>query len=173
MLPSLSALPVTPPSLQQATAELITQQTLAQLHASDIVRLLGGDKLKDILQYVGHHDPPMFLAALPKPKESPWIKDTCQWFYIAYGSSPIRLSWALYTEKPRSLCLHERPSQKCIAVAATAHEVNSALVPMLGRYNISEDAVADMILAAADYFSREAEPGDEKRMTHSNLLGRR
>ena len=97
----------------------------------------------------------MLLAALPMPKESRWIKDIDEWFYLTYGGSPIRLQWAIRTSKPRSLSLYDNALHRKTAVAATTHEVNSALVPMLGRYNISEDAVTDMILAAADYFSRD------------------
>ena len=159
-------------SLQQISAENITKQTLAQLSASDVVQLLEVDKLQDILKYMGQTNLPMVLAALPTPKESLWIKDTTEWFYVAYGSSPIRVFWAIYSGEPRNVRLYDNEKQRVTAVATTAYEVQSAIVPMLRQHNIDEDAITEIVLVVADYFTRKAESDGKRWMTHSNVLGR-
>ena len=141
-------------SLERLVAENITKQTLAQLPASAIVELLGVDKLRDILQHMGQTDRSMVLAALPKPNESLWCKESSgEWFYKTHGSSPIRLQWNRIQTLPRYLGLYENSTKRTTAVAATPHEVETVIVPELIRYNITEDAITDVILAAAEYFT--------------------
>ena len=54
------------PLLQQIAAESLVEETLVQLQASDIVRLLKNvKKLEGVLSSVSHDDLPTFLAALP------------------------------------------------------------------------------------------------------------
>lgn len=159
--------------LQQIAAEEITKQTLAQLSASEIVQLLGVDKLQDILKHTCETNRSMVLAALPNPTETMWIKDIDEWFYVAYGSSPIRLQWNLYSSDIRSIQLYDDKKKATTAVATTAYEVQSVIVPKMKKYDIKDDAVDDLLIAAADYFSRGVPDGGKKWVVHSNVLGRR
>jgi hypothetical protein len=184
MLPGLSNLHTAPVesvpvnSLEKLAAEEVAKQTLTQLDAKAAVRLLKeAGKLHDVLWYTARSDLPMLLAALPKPKESLWIKEINRWYYLSHASR-FDLTWAFYSEKPRSITLNVESSSSRVwaggevTIVSTTDEVKSVLVPMLEQLNVREEAVADLILAAADYFSTEVGPGNVW-MTDSSMLGRR
>ena len=159
--------------LCMTTRRKTQQRLLAQLPVSDIVQLLGVDKLQDILKYMCQTDQALVLAAFPKPTEMLWIKDISEWFYVDYETSPIRLQWQWWSRNPRYLKIYDNKMKTTTAIAITAHEVHSVIIPKIRQYNIKDDAVGDIITAAADYFTRKADPSDTHWMSHSNMLGRR
>jgi hypothetical protein len=168
---SVESVPVS--SLEKLAAEEVAKQTLTQLDAKAAVRLLKeADKLHDVLWSVARHDLPTFLAALPKPKESLWIRDICQWFYLSW--SDINLMWAIHAYEPRTIRLYAKslPGGRRVEPFSTIDEVKSDLVPMLEQRGVREEAIAELILGAADYFTREAGQ-DNRWMPHGNVLGRR
>jgi hypothetical protein len=158
------------PDLSSLAAESVTVQLLTQLDAKAAVQLLKRtDKLQDILRCVARDDLPTFLAALPTPKESLWTKDIHQWFYLSYGS-PFSLMWEQDVDDPRTVTFYDKSSPRKGQHFSTILEVESTLVPALEQHNVRKEAVAELILAAADYFTREAGP-DNQWMPHSNVLG--
>jgi hypothetical protein len=73
--------------LMEFVLQDITQQTLLQSTAGDIVRLLRHQKLQELLEYVALTKTSMVLAALPEADSATWwIKDSSEWFYRTYQS---------------------------------------------------------------------------------------
>ena len=165
---------VTIHSLERLAAERVTKQTLAQLDAMAAVQLLKeADKLKDVLWCVASHDLPTFLAAMPAPSEPQWVKKTADWWYLNEISSPVRLTWAVRRNEPRSLSVRGSQVYFGTIVVATTHEVHSKIAPKFHQHGIGQDAIYELVRASADYFTRKVDPTVEKWMEHSSVLGRR
>ena len=158
-------------SLTQRAAEAVTKQTLDQLSTEDVMKILGSETIKRILQQVAHNRPSDLLAALPRPHSNPsswWWIASDEWFYKSPGS-PFRIQWNSYADRPRCITLSENGGTKRTSTV-TAEETSTIVLPILSnRYGVHANAIEAFLRAALDYYTRTAMNG--KWFDHSKTLG--